>query len=159
MSFEIDEHRLAHPPVKCDQEVITCFWGIYRWPFKNYNRYSQLEGLEQTADETRTMAKALQYICKAKELGLSMDGGLGWIAGPDFNQRVVQRGEKPAVFGESRFVPEQPKKLGRPSSTSQQRYSAHTITMRQTLQRMLEDVGYTGLELEQYMGVMMEVFS
>jgi hypothetical protein len=156
MSFEIDEHRLAHPPVKCDQEVITCFWGIYRWPFKNYNRYSQLEGLEQTADETRTMAKALQYICKAKELGLSMDGGLGWIAGPDFNQRVVQRGEKPAVFGESRFVPEQPKKLGRPSSTSQQRYSAHTITMRQTLQRMLEDVGYTGLELEQYMGVMME---
>ncbi|KAH7360693.1 hypothetical protein BKA65DRAFT_190865 [Rhexocercosporidium sp. MPI-PUGE-AT-0058] len=106
MSFEIDHTKLASPPQKSDQEVILSFWGPYRWPFKAYNRYSQLEGLEQTADETRTMAKALKYICYAKELGLSIDGGLGWLAGPDINQRVAERGEKLVVFGASKFVPE-----------------------------------------------------
>ncbi|KAH9222766.1 hypothetical protein DL95DRAFT_285720 [Leptodontidium sp. 2 PMI_412] len=106
MSFEIDHAKLANPPRKSDQEVILSFWGPYRWPFKTYNRYSQLEGLEQTADETRTMAKALKYICSAKELGLSIDGGLGWLAGPDINQRVAERGEKLVVFGASKFVPE-----------------------------------------------------
>lgn len=106
MSFEIDHAKLASPPRKSDQEVILSFWGLYRWPFKTYNRYSQLEGLEQTADETRTMAKALKYISTAKELGLSIDGGLGWLAGPDINQRVADRGEKPVVFGASKFVPE-----------------------------------------------------
>ncbi|KAK0124515.1 hypothetical protein ONS95_009464 [Cadophora gregata] len=106
MSFEIDHAKLASPPRKSDQEVIMSFWGLYRWPFKTYNRYSQLEGLEQTADETRTMAKALKYISDAKELGLSIDGGLGWLAGPDINQRVAERGEKPVVFGASKFVPE-----------------------------------------------------
>jgi hypothetical protein len=103
MSFEIDPEKLANPPVKCDQEAIVSFWGIYRWPFKTYNRYSQLEGLEQTADETRSMAKALKFISSAKELGLSIDGGLGWLAGPDVNQRVLERGQKLSVFGESRF--------------------------------------------------------
>ncbi|KAG4434140.1 hypothetical protein IFR05_010391 [Cadophora sp. M221] len=106
MSFEIDHTKLTSPPRKSDQEVLLSFWGPYRWPFKTYNRYSQLEGLEQTADETRTMAKALKYICSAKELGLSIDGGLGWLAGPDINQRVAERGEKPVVFGASKFVPE-----------------------------------------------------
>lgn len=106
MSFEIDHAKLASPPRKSDQEVILSFWGPYRWPFKTYNRYSQLEGLEQTADETRTMAKALKYICAAKELGLSIDGGLGWLAGPDINERVAERGDKLVVFGTSKFVPE-----------------------------------------------------
>ena len=106
MSFEIDHEKLASPPRKSDQEVLISFWGLYRWPFKTYNRYSQLEGLEQTADETRTMAKALKYISTAKELGLSIDGGLGWLAGPDINQRVAERGEKLVVFGASKFVPE-----------------------------------------------------
>ncbi|KAL2074405.1 hypothetical protein VTL71DRAFT_8183 [Oculimacula yallundae] len=106
MSFEIDHTKLASPPRKSDQEVILSFWGLYRWPFKQYNRYSQLEGLEQTADETRTMAKALKYISSAKELGLSIDGGLGWLAGADINQRVAERGDMPIVFGASKFVPE-----------------------------------------------------
>lgn len=106
MSFEFDENKLANPPIKCDQEAITSFWGSYRWPFKKYNRYSQLEGLEQTADETSTMAKALKYIKCAKELGLSIDGGLGWLSGPDINPRVAARGDKVVVFGGSRFVAE-----------------------------------------------------
>lgn len=121
MSFEIDTDKLAAPPQKADQEVIQAFWGFYKWPFKTYNRYAQLEGLEQTADETRSMAKALRYISSVKELALSIDGGLGWLPGPDINSRVHGRGEKLQVFGDTRFVPETPKpkqaKGGAPNSS------------------------------------------
>ena len=107
MSFEFDEQQLSFPPVKSDQESITSFWGIYRWPFKKYNRYAQLEGLEQAADETGTMTEALRCIVHAKELGISIDGGLGWLAGPDVNNEVLKRRvTKSPVFGESIFVPE-----------------------------------------------------
>lgn len=104
MAFELDYNILAKPPVKCDQKAVTTFWGTYRWPFNNYSRYMQLEGLEQVADQTRTMTKAFEYINNAKELGLSIDGGLGWLDGPDINQRVVLEHQKLQVFGKSRFV-------------------------------------------------------
>jgi hypothetical protein len=104
MSFEFDEKQLAFPPVKSDQESITSFWGVYRWPFKKYNRYAQLEGLEQAADETGTMTEALRCIVNAKELGISIDGGLGWLAGPDINRDTFRPGVKPPVFGESLFA-------------------------------------------------------
>jgi len=159
MSFEFDQNKLANPPVKSDQEAITSFWGIYRWPFKKYNRYSQLEGLEQTADETRTMAKALRFIECAKQLGLSIDGGLGWLAGPDINQRVVDRGDRFAVFGESRFVAE-PKfrsqaKGGRTSKSigSDQGIDESPYT---TTQRILQEAGYTGSALQSSLDMMLE---
>ena len=113
MSFELDLVKLAHPPIKSDQEVLVSFWGAYRWPFQKYNRYTQLEGLEQTADETRTMSKALRFICSADELGLSIDSGLGWLSGPDTNTSVMDRGDKVKVFGTSRFASE-PKPMPQP---------------------------------------------
>lgn len=106
MSFEFDEEQLSFPPVKSDQESITSFWGVYRWPFKKYNRYAQLEGLEQAADETGTMTEALSCIVHAKELGISIDGGLGWLAGPDANDKAAQSRVKLPIFGESVFAPE-----------------------------------------------------
>ncbi|TVY85549.1 hypothetical protein LSUE1_G000078 [Lachnellula suecica] len=106
MSFEFDESKLEHPPLKVEQEAVISFWGIYRWPHQDYNRYTQLGKLEQTADETRTMAQALRFVASARDLGLSIDGGLGWLAGPDINSLVRERGAKLMVFGESRFVPE-----------------------------------------------------
>jgi hypothetical protein len=106
MSFELDYSLLANPPPKRDQEAVMSFWGLYRWPFKGYNRYSQLEGLEQTADETRTMAQALRFIGNAKALGLSIDGGLGWLQGSDGNLVDRLNHDVAAVFGQSRFCPE-----------------------------------------------------
>jgi hypothetical protein len=157
MSFEIDPEKLASPPVKCDQEAIVSFWGIYRWPYKNYNRYSQLEGLEQTADETRSMAKALTFIKNAKELGLSIDGGLGWLAGPDTNQRVLDRGQNLSVFGESRFFPE-PKTI--PSKQPREKRSepraAQPGSMRAAFERMLQEAGYLGESLEPSIRMMLE---
>jgi hypothetical protein len=160
MSFEFDENKLANPPIKSDQEAITSFWGIYRWPFKKYNRYSQLEGLEQTADETKTMARALRFISCAKELGLSIDGGLGWLAGPDINQSVIDRGEKVAVFGESRFVPEpKPKsaKSGKVSRSSDSSASSQSSgSLHSAFERMLHDAGYRDENIEPSVRMMLE---
>jgi hypothetical protein len=158
MSFEIDHDKLASPPLKCDQEAIVSFWGIYRWPYKTYNRYSQLEGLEQTADETRSMAKALRFISSAKELGLSIDGGLGWLAGPDTNQRVAERGQKLKVFGESRFLPEAKSNSAKqPKSTrGPEMRSAQPGSMRAAFERMLQEAGYLGENLEPSIRMMLE---
>ncbi|CAD6456595.1 41a908c4-5a8f-4477-a9a3-338a88304556-CDS [Sclerotinia trifoliorum] len=143
MSFEVDIAKLANPPVKHDHDTITTFWGSYKWPFQKYNRYAQLEGLEQKADETRTMTKAFQFIVAAEELGLSIDGGLGWLAGPDINQKVVQRGEKAVVFGSSRFESEPKEKSS--VQLAQQYQSCRTelpTETRSIIQRMLREVGY-----------------
>ncbi|TVY54482.1 hypothetical protein LCER1_G002520 [Lachnellula cervina] len=159
MSFEFDENKLANPPLKSDQEAITSFWGIYRWPYQKYNRYAQLEGLEQTADETRTMAKALRFITSARELGLSIDGGLGWLAGPDINQRVLERGEKPTVFGDSRFIAEpktKPLKNSRASRSSDLMASQNNSSVWAANERMLQEAGYEGEALEASMRVLME---
>ncbi|TVY39494.1 hypothetical protein LOCC1_G005774 [Lachnellula occidentalis] len=159
MSFEFDEYKLANPPLKSDQEAITSFWGIYRWPYQKYNRYAQLEGLEQTADETRTMAKALRFITSARELGLSIDGGLGWLAGPDINQRVIERGEKPTVFGGSRFIAE-PKtkslKNNKASRSPDSMASQSNSSVWAANERMLQEAGYEGEALDASMRVLME---
>ncbi|TVY34650.1 hypothetical protein LSUB1_G006148 [Lachnellula subtilissima] len=157
MSFEFDEYKLANPPLKSDQEAITSFWGIYRWPYQKYNRYAQLEGLEQTADETRTMAKALRFITSARELGLSIDGGLGWLAGPDINQRVLERGEKPTVFGDSRFIAEpKTKKNNKASRSSDLMASLNHSSVWAANERMLQEAGYEGEALDASMRVLME---
>jgi hypothetical protein len=159
MSFELDENKLAHPPIKCDQEAIRAFWGIYRWPYKKYNRYAQLEGLEQTADETRTMAKALRFVSKAKELGLSIDGGLGWLSGPDINERVLERGGKIAVFGESNFVPEDKTKVTKekPSDSGSSSPSVnYGGSQHAQFQRILEESGLSGPSLQAALEMMME---
>ncbi|RDW59988.1 hypothetical protein BP5796_11594 [Coleophoma crateriformis] len=156
LSFEFDEDKLARPPVKSDQEAITSFWGIYRWPFKSYNRYSQLEGLEQTADETRTMAKALRFITNASELGLSVDGGLGWLAGPDINMVVLERDGSVPVFGESRFPLDDASNVERirKAKARAARFSGTSFEDTTTssewsaLERMLTEAGYGGADLE-----------
>lgn len=159
MSFEFDEIKLATPPPKSDQECITTFWGMYRWPFKNYNRFTQLEGLEQAADETGTMTEALRFMGRAKELGLSIDGGLGWIAGPDTNHLVLQRAENLSVFGESIFAPEPPP-TSLPSAAAMSRWGdvryGHTEANLSSLKRVFQEAGYRGEALDKSLGLLLE---
>lgn len=158
LSFEFDEALLSRPPVKTDQEAVTTFWGIYRWPFKEYNRYRQLEGLEQTADETRTMANALRFIINAKEIGLSIDGGLGWLAGPDTGAKPTS---KPMVFGGPRVAPEQESNQQQKSLVTPNNYFSSDAWEYEAdvevqigrnnrellLERMLRESGYEGILL------------
>jgi hypothetical protein len=99
MSFEVDEEALANPPLKGSREAHKSYWGEYTWPYPEYQRFEQVSGLEDTADETPMMKFAFSLLDSVQELALSLDSGLGWIAGPDqsLHSRVLR---KPAsVFG------------------------------------------------------------
>ncbi|KAI9740731.1 MAG: hypothetical protein M1818_004696 [Claussenomyces sp. TS43310] len=165
ISFEVDYAALSKPPTKSYQEAITTFWGIYRWPFSRYNRYSQIEGLEKTADETRTMTEAFKHIKNAQELGLSIDSGLGWLQGPDMNSKDENRRGQVPVFGLSRFSQE-----GNPRYSFLRRPHHHSglvepelisdayfdSELYNTLQRMLAEAGYQGEDLQQSMRTLLQ---
>ena len=101
MAFEVDEEQLCNHPKKGKYEHHTTFWGPYKWPHPFYSRYEVVEGLEKKADEFRCMSLALSYLKEVRELGLSLDSGLGWIAGPDISDRARIFQEKPRIFGHS----------------------------------------------------------
>ena len=101
MAFEVDEEQLCNHPKKGKYEHHTTFWGPYKWPHPFYSRYEIVEGLEKKADEFPCMSLALSYLKDVRELGLSLDSGLGWIAGPDISDRARIFQEKPRVFGHS----------------------------------------------------------
>ncbi|ROW06212.1 hypothetical protein VMCG_04551 [Cytospora schulzeri] len=96
LALELNEDDLACPPVKLNQQIIPAPWGLYRWPIMDYQRFSQLEGLEKMADETQHMKKAFQFLSKVSEIGISCDAGLGYLQGPDTN-RLCRR-VQPSVF-------------------------------------------------------------
>ena len=101
MAFEVDEEQLCNHPKKGKYEHHTTFWGPYKWPHPFYSRYEVVEGLEKKADEFRCMSLALSYLKEVRELGLSLDSGLGWIAGPDVSDRARVFQEKTRIFGHS----------------------------------------------------------
>jgi hypothetical protein len=99
MAFEVNEDALAKPPQKCLMEPHSTFWGSYDWPFEEYCRFVDVAGLETAADETPRMKIAFSELSRVKELGLSVDSGLGWLNGPDRSIRssILQR--PPDIFG------------------------------------------------------------
>lgn len=86
LALELNELDLAYPPVKLSQEIVKAPWGLYRWPIKEYPRYSKLEGLERLADETQYMKEAFRWLTSVNEIGISCDPGLGYLRGPDKNR-------------------------------------------------------------------------
>jgi len=142
MSFEYDEQKLNYPPLKSDQEAITSFWGIYRWPHKQYNRFAQLAHLEQIADETNTLSTALKCITQANTLGLSIDSGLGWLLGPD-NRVCKARASIYKVFGANRFVPEPFKLVANEHKFPLPVFNSEDMSR----ERMLKEAGLEGEEL------------
>lgn len=96
LALELNERDLAFPPLKLNQEIVSAPWGLYRWPIMNYQRYTQLEGLEEMADETGYMKEAFKCLEMVTEIGISCDAGLGWLQGPDINPFSARTG--PAVF-------------------------------------------------------------
>ncbi|KAK5726770.1 hypothetical protein LTR15_002659 [Elasticomyces elasticus] len=94
MSFEVSEAQLLQLPVKKELDHVEAYFGEYDWPPPHYTRFSGLEGLEHTADETSRMKDAFGKLEIVQELGLSVESGLGWMSGPDVSvhARVFERG-------------------------------------------------------------------
>ncbi|TID17842.1 gb [Venturia nashicola] len=99
MSFEVDEDALANPPLKGSREAHKSYWGEYTWPYPEYHRFEQVAGLEDAADETPRMKFAFSLLGNVQELALSLDSGLGWLAGPDLSLRSRVLRKPAAVFG------------------------------------------------------------
>ena len=97
---------LAYPPEKVSQETHDTFWGRYKWPYPQYNRFQLCAGLEKTADETHHMTAAFSNLSEVMELGLSLDSGLGWLAGPDISDRARIFSGKTKVFGPKHTLPD-----------------------------------------------------
>ena len=96
---------LAEPPIKHNFELHNSFWGTYEWPYPHYNWFAITAAQERTADKKHCMTQALSYLSIVKELGLSLDSGLGWLNGPDCSDRAIIFSEKPTVFGAQNKLP------------------------------------------------------
>ncbi|KAJ3495208.1 hypothetical protein NLG97_g3560 [Lecanicillium saksenae] len=83
LALELDEEVLEYPPPKPRQELIQTFWGVYRWPNREYSRFEEVSGIENDADELEEMKKALRCLSHVTALGLCSDAGLGFLSGPN----------------------------------------------------------------------------
>ena len=93
--------QLVKPPVKGKFEFFSEFWGKYKWPHPYYSRFDFCAGLEKKADEFRCMSAALSNLQGVRELGVSIDSGLGYLCGPDISDHAQLFQEKPKIFGVS----------------------------------------------------------
>ncbi|KAF4332846.1 f-box containing protein [Fusarium beomiforme] len=167
LSLELDEDTLSYPPVKPSQEAVPSFWGIYRWPHGTYHRYTDLEGLEQTADETEAMKEALKCLVKVTNLGLCCDAGLGFLSGPDHIARsattlhpvfATQNWRHTASESQARKQPivtmsdlnEMVKDFRKP-------VFENPISFKRTvLQKMASDAGYSGAQINDAVQMLLE---
>ncbi|CAH0044237.1 unnamed protein product [Clonostachys solani] len=170
LSLELDEDDLANPPIKPAQEAVTSFWGIYRWPPQSYTRYSDLQGIEQTADETQKMKDALKCLTKVTNMGLSCDPGLGFLTRPD--ACVRRASARRPVFAtrnwRREYRPDQVEEedddqcvtianLNGPGpQKSQGSTSDHFSLQRQVLEKMVVDAGYEGAAINEAIGLLLE---
>ncbi|PTB51074.1 hypothetical protein M431DRAFT_93107 [Trichoderma harzianum CBS 226.95] len=164
LSLELDEFTLAYPPVKPAQEAVPAFWGIYRWPHETYHRYTDLEGLEQTADETDSMKKALRCLTKVTNLGLCCDAGLGFLVGPDQAQRKISNPDP--VFGTRDWRPDGRSRNHEATVTVSDfngvprdltnATAQHDNFKRRILEKMIADAGFAGFYVHEAIDLLLE---
>ncbi|UKZ83711.1 hypothetical protein TrVFT333_011520 [Trichoderma virens FT-333] len=166
LSLELDEFTLAYPPVKPAQEAVAAFWGVYRWPHETYHRYTDLEGLEQTADETDSMKKALRCLTKVTNLGLCCDAGLGFLVGPDHAVRKMNNPDP--VFGTRDWRPDtRPRNseaLALPTDYNavpvprdlQTATAQQDNFKRRVLEKMISDAGFAGFYIHEAIDLLLE---
>ena len=97
MALILDE--IANLPSKSKFMDTETYWGRFVWPHREYARYNSCATLETKADEFRCMSAALSNLTGLQELGLCIDSGLGWLAGPDISDRAQLFQQKHGIFG------------------------------------------------------------
>jgi hypothetical protein len=100
--LEVTEADLAMANLKSSNvKFVEAYHGGYSWPPPGYARFSKLAGLEKIADETPRMTAALAKLENVREIGLSLDSGLGFLGGPDRSHHDMIFDRSDAVFEES----------------------------------------------------------
>ena len=135
---------LKNPPKKDTREYLPTFYGRYIWPHRNYSRFALMAGLEKTADKTGDMTQALRNLSEMTELSLSLDGGLGWINGPDISDRAQIFSQKSKVFGVQNSV------LDRAALGRLWRWGKVSGNIKPVLSKLIEDRSIDQLALAKY---------
>ena len=103
-----------------------------------------MAGLEKTADKTGDMTQALGNLASVTELSLSLDGGLGWINGPDISDRAHIFSQKSRVFGVQNSM------LDRTALGRLWRWGKVSGSMKPVLSNLIEDRSIDQLALAKY---------
>ena len=97
--LEVTEADLSMANLKTDNvKYVEAYHGGYSWPPPGYARFGRLAGLEKIADETLRMTAALATLVNVREIGLSLDNGLGVLGGPDRSLHDMIFDRSNAVF-------------------------------------------------------------
>jgi len=100
--LEVTEADLSMANWKTNNvKYVEAYHGGYSWPPPGYARFGRLAGLEKIADETPRMTAALATLVNVREIGLSLDNGLGVLGGPDRSLHDMIFDRSNAVFEES----------------------------------------------------------
>jgi hypothetical protein len=97
--FEVTEADLSMAPSKSNQtKYVEAYHGGYEWPPPGYARFGRLASLEKIADETPRMTAALATLVNVREIGLSLDSGLGCLSGPDHSHHDMVFDRSAEIF-------------------------------------------------------------
>ena len=100
--FEVTEADLSMAPSKrSNTKRVEAYYGGYEWPPPGYARFDRLASLEKVADETPRMTAALATLVNVREIGLSLDSGLGFLSGPDRSHHDMVHDRSAAIFEEA----------------------------------------------------------
>ncbi|KAK7534942.1 uncharacterized protein J3D65DRAFT_556055, partial [Phyllosticta citribraziliensis] len=105
LRFELPEAILAAPPAKHLLEPRESYWGHYDWPAPYYLRFDHLQALEGDTDEGFGVCAAFSELRQVEELAISVDNGLGWLAGPDKSIRDQVLNEREPIVKNRFKVP------------------------------------------------------
>ncbi|KAH7309457.1 hypothetical protein B0I35DRAFT_440012 [Stachybotrys elegans] len=164
LSLEMSEDALTFPPTKAVQCAVPTFWGIYRWPHQDYHRYTDLEDMEQTADETADMRKALKCLTKVTNIGLCCDAGLGYLLGESGRRREQYRTN---VFSQGRHLNSDPPRLpqlpepptgpdGQPTKTRSDMWvNAQAAIRRNLVRTMMANAGFDEPHIDEAINILL----
>ncbi|KAI1639762.1 hypothetical protein F4809DRAFT_648460 [Biscogniauxia mediterranea] len=99
LAMELSEPDLATPNIDNSHVLEVRPWGIYRWPNQSSQPPSLLQKITQSLENSGGMFRILSRLTKVQELGLSCEGRLGYLRGPDIG--LLSPCRPLAVFGNS----------------------------------------------------------
>ncbi|KAI1505879.1 hypothetical protein F5X99DRAFT_366417 [Biscogniauxia marginata] len=102
LALELNESDLATPNIDDCQVLEVRPWGMYRWPSQSTRSQSLLQKVTESLENSKGMFRILSHLGEVQELGLSCEGGLGYLRGPDINPLAPL--QPLAVFGDPNVI-------------------------------------------------------
>ncbi|KAI5924633.1 hypothetical protein F4810DRAFT_709216 [Camillea tinctor] len=99
LAMELSEADLATPNIDDSHVLEVRPWGIYRWPNQSSQPPSLMKKITESLENSKGMFRILSCLREVQELGLSCEGRLGYLCGPDIS--LLNPCQPLTVFGNS----------------------------------------------------------